>query len=1667
MDSKTRLLAAIAILAIGSALASGLRAADWPAYRHDLARSGVSGEALSAPLHRQWSYAAAHAPRPAWPEPGRELNRLAFDYAYEVTVAGGVAYFGSSADHKVYAIELDGGQERWSFFTEGPVRFAPAIEGQRVFVASDDGWLYCLAAADGTLLWRFHGGPKDERMIGNEQMISRWPLRSGVAVDRGTVYLSAGMWPNEGVYFYGIDAENGEVVWKNETSGIDYLNQPHPPSCAVTGVAPQGYLLGGEDQLFLPTGRSVPAAYDRNTGRTSYYRSRPTSWGDRWGGSWNMLAGGLLFGWRCHVGPDINVQLGEYPPDKNDGIVAFDAKTSAVKRDFPGKLCAVVKHGRLYMSGSGNVTAYDFESWSRGAKPADCVKWETPHGRAYSLIMAGETLVVGGEGTVTAIGADKGEVLWQDKVDGQARSLAVADGRLLVSTTEGRITCYGPEAVADPPVVSPNPDASAYPGDGPGSAAATARRFLDRTGKAAGYCLVLGAGDGELLYHLAKLSELTICCLEPDRQKVASARRALDKAGLYGVRVVIHQGSLRAPVYPDYFADLVISCDPATSSSEHWPAEEVYRVLRPCGGTLHIVADGSAGGPEAVKRWLAHGKVPGAEIEVSADAVQVVRGRLPGAGNWTHQYASAAKTGSSTDRRARLPLKLLWFGEPGPARIIARHWKGPAPLCVDGRMFVAGQYSLMAVDAYNGRQLWHRDLPKVGRFPVSAAGSNVAADEDSVYVAAGKVCLRLDAATGQTVQTYQPPLAQLGLQDDAAQSLVWSYLAVGGNRVLGSMGSEREGRHLFLLSKEGKSRWTYTAGSAVGNNVISMGDARVYLIERTSPDQIARAKKRGEKIPASWRLVALDAATGKVAWQTGEGIAGRTELWLAGGVLLATGGGGMTAYEASGGKLLYNRGVPMRRFPVIVGDTIYGEPAAYDLRTGAPTSRQNPFTGASTAWSFNRSYGCGSLSGAPNLLLFRSGTLGLYDLAGDTGVHNFGGLRAGCHVDAITAAGLVLMPPADAGCTCSYCFQTTIALAPVRKQESWSIFYDRLPNSSVSQAALNLGAPGDHRDPEGVMWLAAPRPETTGRRLDIAVPFRFTVQEGGGPYRVNADEAQIAGTDRPWIYASGLKGRLRAELDLEILDRGITSWPADQAPAIDGEDGETCWDGYKAVALGRQNASVTLRHDDEHLYLAYERPAAADPTGKTSPWKASAADHDAAVWNDDSFELYLSSIPPGRDAPSKKYLHLGVSASGARYDALWKYVTPGLPLCDIPRLDVAIDGETQDWADKGLKVVSLPGPGGKLRSPEDFDPSFKIAWNDRGIFILARVSDNVVRAASDTASLRQGDSVEVFLTPKRGSAESYRLVVAPGTDPGSTEVRSRLYDHRKNTAGEELTADIAGKTTPGGYLVEILLPWKNLKITPGVGSELGLQVFVNDDDGRGAKYRFQALWHPAGDPGRDPLAYQTLRLAAEPSGPIEFTRSEKPDSSGLYTAVPPHPFPIELPPLGAEGEDTGYAGAWSSAVKADQTGFVAELAVPWQTLARAGLTRDQLMINLNSRGPLPGPPVMRRGFERLIAVPGELARPKTLSVRLHFAEIEGAQPRERVFDVKLGGKVVLENFDVAAAAGGGGRAVVKQFQDIVASRAVTLELIPKAKEITELTAPILSGIEILSTEPGR
>ena len=177
-------------------------------------------------------------------------------------------------DGSVRACDVATGQERWRFYTEGPVRFAPVLTADRVFAGSDDGYLYCLRLADGTLLWKVRGAPEDapdRRHLGNNRLISHWPVRGGPVLADGSIYFAAGLWPTMGVYVVAVDAETGAVRWRNaKLAELENIRLDHN-EMGTSGLSPQGYLLVHGDLLLVPNGRSMPAALNRQTGELVYY----------------------------------------------------------------------------------------------------------------------------------------------------------------------------------------------------------------------------------------------------------------------------------------------------------------------------------------------------------------------------------------------------------------------------------------------------------------------------------------------------------------------------------------------------------------------------------------------------------------------------------------------------------------------------------------------------------------------------------------------------------------------------------------------------------------------------------------------------------------------------------------------------------------------------------------------------------------------------------------------------------------------------------------------------------------------------------------------------------------------------------------------------------------------------------------------------------------------------------------------------------------------------------------------------------------------------------------------------------------------------------------------------------------------------------------------------
>jgi hypothetical protein len=240
-------------------------AADWPMWRCDAGRSGETTEQLPETLHLQW-VRTLPALAPAFHSP-----RLQFDRGYEPVVAGGRLFLGSSRSDAVTALDTKTGRELWRFYAAGPVRLAPVAWRDRVYFGSDDGRLYCLNAADGSVRWTFTAVPSARQLLGNGRMISVWPVRGGPVLRDGRLYFAAGVWPFEGVFVYALDAETGNVIWRNDRLG--YLHGVHPHGAtAIGGVTPQGYLLIDGDTLIVPCGTAYPAVLELATGQLKSFQ---------------------------------------------------------------------------------------------------------------------------------------------------------------------------------------------------------------------------------------------------------------------------------------------------------------------------------------------------------------------------------------------------------------------------------------------------------------------------------------------------------------------------------------------------------------------------------------------------------------------------------------------------------------------------------------------------------------------------------------------------------------------------------------------------------------------------------------------------------------------------------------------------------------------------------------------------------------------------------------------------------------------------------------------------------------------------------------------------------------------------------------------------------------------------------------------------------------------------------------------------------------------------------------------------------------------------------------------------------------------------------------------------------------------------------------------------
>ena len=1120
-------------------------------WRYDAGRTAISPETLPADLHLQWVRRFA-PPSPAWPA---SQTKLQFDASYEPVVLGRHLFVSSMASDRVTAYDTETGRELWRFYTDGPVRFAPVAWKDKVAFASDDGYLYCVDAASGKLVWKFRGGPSDRRILGNDRLISTWPARGAPVLYDGVIYFAAGIWPFMGTFIHAIDAETGKVVWTNSGSGSVYIKQQHD-SPAFAGVAPQGYMAVAGDKLLVSGGRTVPAVYDRSTGAFLYYHVSSRTFGKDAGGYEVSAAKDWFF----------------------NGGAAYKLKDGAplirTRALLPAEECLIGFDG-------GEVVGYEYrpiveeyvdskgKERKRSALP---VLWrgepDVPLRRIF--IRAGSRVYAEGrDGLIAAIDlpvqGDRARVSWQGRVQGDVWNVIAAGGKLFVVTREGRLYCFGARAGA---AFTHSCDRAPLPVKSD-AWVKQVEDILKATETRQGYCLVLGIGSGRLIEELVRRSDLHVIAVDPDAGKVAAVRRNMEAAGVYGGRVAAHVGDPAAFPFPPYLASLVVSEDLAAGGFGKGVGfvRSVFRVLRPYGGTAWLGVSASRQGD--LKAWVGQAKLPGAAVDTGHGSVRLKReGALPGSANWTHQYADAANTVVSQEAAVRTPLGLLWFGGPANDPVLPRHGHGPSPHVVDGRLFIEGRNMLRAVDVYTGRLLWQQTIEDLGTYydntdhqpGANEIGSNYVSVSDGIYVARGRDCLRLDPETGATTDRIGLPSSEAGLKGAR-----WGYLGVYGDLLIatampvgiefvqGAKGKDKTrelhgvciywnarygagskwlvvmDRHSGKRKDEAKVLWTRKAEANFRHNAIAAGGGKVFCIDGLSEGRVKALRFRGLAGESSPTLYALDARTGRVAWKKDKDVKG---TWLGYSekhdVLLVAGsrsrdraidevGEGLAAYRGRDGKVLWTSDESYEGPCMIHGDRVIAQSKAFSLLTGEGQEHEHPLTGETVQWRYRRNYGCNTAIASRNLILFRSAAAGYYDLEHDGGTGNMGGFKSGCTSNLIAACGVLSAPDYTRTCTCSYQNQCSVAFIHDPDVEVWTFSSVGSGKAPARRVGLNFGAPGDRVSGAGTLWLDWP--SVGGPSPEVRVKVRPAKPKGFRHHMSHIEDG-----DLKWVAASGLEG---------------------------------------------------------------------------------------------------------------------------------------------------------------------------------------------------------------------------------------------------------------------------------------------------------------------------------------------------------------------------------------------------------------------------------------------------------------------------------------------------------------------------------------------------------------
>jgi lysophospholipase L1-like esterase len=194
---------------------------------------------------------------------------------------------------------------------------------------------------------------------------------------------------------------------------------------------------------------------------------------------------------------------------------------------------------------------------------------------------------------------------------------------------------------------------------------------------------------------------------------------------------------------------------------------------------------------------------------------------------------------------------------------------------------------------------------------------------------------------------------------------------------------------------------------------------------------------------------------------------------------------------------------------------------------------------------------------------------------------------------------------------------------------------------------------------------------------------------------------------------------------------------------------------------------------------------------------------------------------------------------------------------------IVVDGMSGDWNPDYVPLRILSDVCGNIPDSNDFQASFRMAWNEEGIFFLVEIKDDSLY--EDPDHFWKGDGLEIFLSQGRGSSNIHQVSVRPGFDLPDSIAAIIAYDHLRsvsvNTA-ETSTVFYSRKTAPG-YLLEGMVPFEMISLEPHPDLAMAIQLYLNDADREDDPDNFSLPWYSVRESYRNPYAFQSVTLTID------------------------------------------------------------------------------------------------------------------------------------------------------------------------------------------------------------